>query len=109
MKIMAKQATNKVNTIKLPNGQHTKTGKETLKELFRVHFPDSKLIDYSDGGQDQQNLGVCERITNRGEWDLAKRVINQSKIRWILTTFKQFKSAGMMNSYRHFWSKGQNI
>jgi hypothetical protein len=59
MKIMAKQATNKVSTIKLPNGQCTQTGKETLKELFGVHFPDSKLIDDSyDDGQGQQNLGT---------------------------------------------------
>jgi hypothetical protein len=71
MKIMAKQATNKVSTIKLPNGPHTQTGKETLKELFRVHFLDSKLINDSDDAQDQQNQGICERITNRGDWDLA--------------------------------------
>jgi hypothetical protein len=77
VKIMAKQATNKVSAIKLPNGQHTQTGKETLKELFRVHFPDSKLIDDSGDAQDQQNLGICEHITNRGDWDLAKCVINQ--------------------------------
>jgi hypothetical protein len=65
------------------------------KELFRVHFSDSKLTDDSyDDGQGQQNLGICERITNRGDWNLAKRVINQSKIRWALGTFKQFKSAG---------------
>jgi hypothetical protein len=94
MKIIAKQATNKVSTIKLPNGQHTQKGKETLKELFRVHFPDSKLVDDSDDGQDQQNLGVCERITNRGDWDLSKRVINQSEIRRALNIFKPFISAG---------------
>jgi hypothetical protein len=62
--------------------------------LFRVHFPGSKLIDDSDDGQDQQNLGLCERITNRGDWDLAKRVINHTNIRWALSTFKPFKSAG---------------
>jgi hypothetical protein len=45
MKIMAVQATNKDSTIKLPDGQYTQTEKGTLKELFRVHFPDSKLID----------------------------------------------------------------
>jgi hypothetical protein len=82
MKIMAKQGTNKVSTVKLPDGQHTQTGKETLKELFRVHFLDSKLIDDSGDGQGLQNLGICECITNRGDWNLAKRVINQSKIRW---------------------------
>jgi hypothetical protein len=42
--IMAKQATIEVSTIKIPNG-YTQTGKETLKELFRVQIPDSKLID----------------------------------------------------------------
>jgi hypothetical protein len=94
MKVMAKQATNTVGTIKLPNGQHTQTVKENLEELFRVHFPDSKRIDNSDDGQDQQNLGVCGRRTNMGDWDLAKRVINQSKIRWALSTFKTFKCAG---------------
>jgi hypothetical protein len=69
--------------------------RRTLKELFRVHFPDSKLIDDSyDNGQGQQNLGISERITNMGDWILARRVINQSKIRWALGTFKPFKSAG---------------
>jgi hypothetical protein len=42
---MVKQATNLVSTIKLPDGKHSQTGTETLKELFRVHFPDSKLFD----------------------------------------------------------------
>jgi hypothetical protein len=65
---MAKQATNKVSTIKLPNGQFTQMGRDTLKELIRVHFPDSKLIDDSyDDGQGQVNL--------------AKRLNNESKIR----------------------------
>jgi hypothetical protein len=48
-----------------------------LKELFRVHFPDSKLIDDPYDGQGQQNLGICERITNGGDWKLAKCVINK--------------------------------
>jgi hypothetical protein len=92
MRIMAKQATSRVSTIKRPNGQQTKTVKEILKELLRVHFPDSQLTDDSyDNGQD---LGICECITNRGDWNLARHVINQSKIRWAVGTFKPFKSAG---------------
>jgi hypothetical protein len=31
---------------------------------------------------------------NRADWNLAKRVINQSNIRWALGTFKPFKSEG---------------
>jgi hypothetical protein len=56
MKIMAKQASNKVSTIKLLNGQHTETGKETLSELFMVHFHDSKLIGNLDNGHGQGRL-----------------------------------------------------
>jgi hypothetical protein len=57
-------------------------GKDTLKVLIRVHYPDSKLTDDSyDDGYGQQNLHICGRIKNRGDWNLAKHVINQSKIR----------------------------
>jgi hypothetical protein len=62
--------------------------------LFRVHFPESVLIDDSIDGQGQQNLDACRSRTNRGDWNLAKIAINQSKIRWALNTFKPFKSAG---------------
>jgi hypothetical protein len=58
-------------------------GEGTLKELFWVHFPGSKLIDDScDDGEGQQNLGICKCITNRGDWNLA------------LSALKPFKSAG---------------
>jgi hypothetical protein len=50
LKIMSKQATKEVSTIRLPNRQYTQTGKETLSKLFRVHFPDSILIDDLDNG-----------------------------------------------------------
>jgi hypothetical protein len=78
MNIMEQQTTNRISTIKLPDGQHTQTGKGTLKELFRVHFPDSKLIDDSSDGQGHQNLDSCGRKTNIGSWYLAKYVIDQS-------------------------------
>jgi hypothetical protein len=44
VRIMAKQGTNKVSTVKLPNGHQTDTREETLKKLFRDHFSDFKLM-----------------------------------------------------------------
>jgi hypothetical protein len=89
---MAKQATCRLSIVKRHNDQQTEKGRETLKEMFRVHFSDSNLIDDSyDNGEGQQNLGICESITNRGDWNLARSVINQSKIRLALGTFKPFK------------------
>jgi hypothetical protein len=80
MKIMAKQVTNRVSTIKLPNGQCTQTGTKTLKRFFRVHFPDSMLIDNSNDGHGRQNLDVCKHTTNNGDWNLVRIVIHQSKL-----------------------------
>jgi hypothetical protein len=95
MRVMTKQGTNRIRTVKLPNGHLTETGKGTLEELSRVHYPDSKPIDNSrDNRQGQQNLGRCDRTTHRADWNLVKRVINQSRIRWALSTLKPFKAAG---------------
>jgi hypothetical protein len=59
----------------------------TFSKTFRVHFSDSKQIEDSyDEGQGQQSQGISGRITNRGDWNLAKCVINQSTIRWALGT-----------------------
>jgi hypothetical protein len=41
MGIMASQSANRVESIKLPDSQYTQSGKETLRELYRVHFPGS--------------------------------------------------------------------
>jgi hypothetical protein len=102
---MAKQATNRVSTIKLPDGRYPQTGRETLKELFGVHFPYSKLIDYSDNGQEQLNLDVCRSKTKRGDGNLARNVISQSKIRWALDTYKPLHQQEQMRLYRYFGSK----
>jgi hypothetical protein len=63
------------------------------------------LVDDSNGGQGQQSLDVCKCTMNRGERNLGRNVINQSKLRWALGTFKRFKSAEQMTLYRHFCSK----
>jgi hypothetical protein len=55
--------------------------RKRLKGLFTFHFSDSKLIDETSHGQTQQNLDERGYIMNWGDWNLAKRVINQSKIR----------------------------
>jgi hypothetical protein len=52
------------------------------------------MIADSNDDQGQHKLGVCEGTTNRGDWNLAKKAINQSRIRQALSTFKPFKSAG---------------
>jgi hypothetical protein len=74
MRIMANQSAKKVGSIKLPNGYHTQAG-----ETVEIR-------------QGQPNLGTF--IAHREDWELSKRIIDQSKIKLAINTFKPFKLAG---------------
>jgi hypothetical protein len=54
MRIMASQSANRVESVKLLDGLHTQSGKETLRELHRVHFPGSAGEEVTLEGQGQQ-------------------------------------------------------
>jgi hypothetical protein len=56
MKIMVKQANNRVSSVKLPDGCYMESGRETLLELCRIHFPDFRLTDGLTDGQGQSDL-----------------------------------------------------
>jgi hypothetical protein len=61
-KAMAKQTTNRVSNVKHPIYSGWR---ETLKELFKVHFPDSRLSDDSRDSKGQSNLDVHRCKMNR--------------------------------------------
>jgi hypothetical protein len=92
MRIMASQSANRVESIKLLDGRYTQSGKETLRELHRVHFPESAGEEVTLEGQRKPNLRAF--AAHREDWELSKKVNDQSKIRWAISTLKPFKSAG---------------
>jgi hypothetical protein len=92
MRIMASQLAIGVESIKLLDGRFTQTGKETLRELHRVHFLGITGVEVTLEGQGQPNLTAF--AAHREDWEMSKKVIDQSKIRWVISTFKPFKLAG---------------
>jgi hypothetical protein len=67
----------------------TQSGKETPENF--TGFISWDLGIWSDHRQaEEPNLG--EFLANREDWELSGRVINLSKIRWAIHTFKPFKS-----------------
>jgi hypothetical protein len=57
MRIMDNQSANKVGSIKLPKGRYTQAGIETLRELYRVHFPRSAAGETTELRQGSQTWG----------------------------------------------------
>jgi hypothetical protein len=63
-----------------------------LKELYRVHFPGSAKEEVTLKGQGRTNPRAF--AARREDWELSKKVTDQSKIRWAISTFTPFTLAG---------------
>jgi hypothetical protein len=54
-------------------------------------------------GQGQPNLRAF--AAQREDWELSKRVIEEFTVRCVITIFKPFKSAGLMDLYLYSYNK----
>jgi hypothetical protein len=61
-------------------------------EPYRVHFPGSAGEAVMVEGQEQSNLRAF--TAHREDWELSKKILDQSKIRWVIPTFNPFKPEG---------------
>jgi hypothetical protein len=52
-----------------------------LEELFRVHFPGSKILIEPSGGWDGLGLESPEWRASRGDWAVSRRVISFDKLK----------------------------
>jgi hypothetical protein len=66
----------------------TKTGREDLKELRRVNFPDCRLLDGLADGREQLNLGARLGKTSRKNWYLVISVIDKSETKCAICSFR---------------------
>jgi hypothetical protein len=107
MKIMAKQATQTGLALSayLIVNVHKLEGR--LWMLFRVHFPESSVTEDSIDGQRQQNLDVCR--TNKGQCNLARNLVHESEIKWVLGNSKPFESGGQIKLLPHFCGRAWSI
>jgi hypothetical protein len=61
---------------------------------YTVHIPGSKATSTALDGQGQTHLDRKRCKTNRDEWNLSRRMSNQSEITQRVRNFKLFTSAG---------------
>jgi hypothetical protein len=69
--ILSKDGQNAVNSLQLENGEYTKTEKETLEKLLRLHFPGSEIILEHSGGLDGLELESRKWKGSREDWALG--------------------------------------
>lgn len=85
-KILAKDPTQQLGSIKLPDGSYTNTDEETLKAMMEAHFPSSVPLDTTrvTGNAEITPVGAIE----------MKSIISTDKVLWAIGSFEPFKSPG---------------
>ena len=106
-KIMSATMTNPLSTIKDNAGKSTETGKETLTVMFNTHFPGCKLI--KDHKEDPVSREEQTARTTKADWDAAKEVVDERRVRWALNSFSPYKSPGPDGIYPILLQKGATI
>ncbi len=93
-KILSKNDSPVISNLETSDGKYTNSGSDTLKELFRVHFPGSTIIEEPHRGCQNQDLNAPFKRANRDDWTVAKKVVTYDKVKWAIETFEPYKSAG---------------
>ena len=106
-KIMSTTKTNPLSTIKDGAGKFTETGKETLTVMFNTHFPGCKLMQ--DYQKDPVSREEQTASTTKADWDAAKEVVGEQRVKWALNSFSPYKSPGPDGIYPILLQKGAKL
>ncbi len=97
-KVLASKPLNPVGSLQRPDGQYTKTARETLDTLLKTHFPGCLA-----GDQQRSELIRSDNYPRpravRSDWDLALQVVTLSKVCWAIDHFGPYKSPGADGIY----------
>ena len=90
LKFMAKDRNCGLNTVKLSNGNFSNSGSETLAEMLRVHFPNSRVVTDSTCPINLPTINC-----GKDKWTIAKKVFTYDRVVWAIMPFKTFKTPGL--------------
>jgi len=102
-RIMKRDTSGHLGTLKSSDGQYTKTTKETLELLLRTHFPGSGARTSNTAVQDQV---ISRTLGSREDWRAAKVAFNFGSIKYAINGLKAYKAPGPDGIYPAFLQYG---
>jgi ribonuclease HI len=91
-KILSKDHSNGIGTLKKADGSLTEDPKETLELLMSTHFPGSETVISPEPFNSEPFVQFDN--SNRDSWIKSKDFINPERLKWAINSFVPFKSAG---------------
>lgn len=90
-KVLSKDHTNGIGTLRKVDGTRTNDQKETLEILMKTHFPGSQVI--RDTSQSHSSEPI--KMNNRSDaLSKAKELFDSTRVKWAINKFKPYKSPG---------------
>lgn len=86
-KVLADQPASDLGSLKKPDGTYTSSKEESQNLLLVTHFPGSEVLTTIKWQDEEYN-------SDNAHWQIAERVITEDKLRWAISSFQPFKSAG---------------
>ena len=88
-KVLARDHTNGISSLRQRDGSFTEGAEETLELLLDTHFPGSLKRSDNASGCFGPESWPCNRTIS-----LARSIFSPNKIRWAIESFKPYKSPG---------------
>ncbi|KAG5683018.1 hypothetical protein PVAND_012328 [Polypedilum vanderplanki] len=87
-KILSKDRSNQVDTLRLSSGEYVSEETEVLKHLLSTHFPECEVVS-------DERPTLSSRFACRESWNKSRRIASYSNIRRAIQSFHPYKSGGM--------------
>lgn len=88
-KILSKERSDQVSSLKLPNGEFTQDESELLNHLLLSHFPGCV-----DVGADELPVLTDENWVSDDVRSLGRHICDAASVKWAVNSFSPFKSPG---------------
>jgi ribonuclease HI len=102
-KILTKDRSSQVSSMKLPSGEYTSDESLVLEHLLNTHFPE--CINFNCSQPTPHSL----RSNVDNSWSKASLLANTQSIRWAINSFSPFKAAGMDGIFPALLQHGMDL
>jgi ribonuclease HI len=102
-KILSKDHSNGIGTLRKADGSRTSDQKETLETLMKTHFPESHTVDANPTNGEEP---IRFDDDKGAAWRKSKKIFTRTKVKWAINKFKPYKSPGPDQISPIFLQKG---
>ena len=102
-KVLGKDQEVYIDNITLSDGSNSRDTGEVLRYLLDTHFPGNTPY------KNDNNISSHNQHASPENWNMAKRIVTEERVRWAVSLFAPYKSPGIDGIFPALLQKGLDI